>query len=75
MVIKDELTDRAKIITKGALEEMLSVSKYVEVDGQILEINDKILSKIHKEARKLNNEGMRVIGVSRKDDQDPEKRF
>ncbi|MGL4451220.1 MAG: magnesium-translocating P-type ATPase [Sarcina sp.] len=75
MVIKDELTDRAKIITKGALEEMLAVSKYVEVDGQILEINDKILSKIRKEARALNNEGMRVIGVSIKADQDPSKRF
>ncbi|MGL4760213.1 MAG: magnesium-translocating P-type ATPase [Sarcina sp.] len=75
IVIKDELTDRAKIITKGALEEMLLVSKYVEVDGQILEINDKILSKIRKEARDLNNEGMRVIGVSIKNDQDPNKRF
>ena len=75
VVIKDEFTDKAKIITKGALEEMLSVSKYVEVDGQILEINDKILSKIRKEARALNNEGMRVIGVSIKNDQDPEKRF
>ncbi|MGL5575137.1 MAG: magnesium-translocating P-type ATPase [Sarcina sp.] len=75
VVIKDETTNKAKLITKGALEEMLCVSKYVEVDGQILEVNDKILSKIRKEARALNNEGMRVVGVAIKPDQDPSKRF
>ncbi|WP_297631967.1 magnesium-translocating P-type ATPase [uncultured Clostridium sp.] len=54
------------LITKGAFEEMLQVSKYVELNGQLLEINDKIISNLKKKVDYLNSEGMRVIGLSTK---------
>ncbi|MGL5577351.1 MAG: magnesium-translocating P-type ATPase, partial [Sarcina sp.] len=56
----------SKVITKGAFEEMLSISKYVEMNGELLEINDKITYDLKKKIEKLNLEGMRVIAVAKK---------
>ena len=75
IIIKDQNTGMAQVITKGALEEMLQVSKYVEVDGQTIELNEKLIKKLRNQVKELNNEGMRVIGVARKDNQDPNKKF
>ncbi|MCL2479152.1 MAG: magnesium-translocating P-type ATPase, partial [Treponema sp.] len=54
------------LITKGAVEEMLSVSAYADDQGEVVpmtaEIRDKILDTCHK----LNERGMRVLGLARK---------
>ncbi|MGL5635181.1 MAG: magnesium-translocating P-type ATPase [Sarcina sp.] len=75
VVVKENLSNKIEVITKGAYEEMLKVSKYAEINGQVVEIDAKILSKLQKEARKLNNEGMRVIGVARKDSNSEQERY
>ncbi|MGL4742237.1 MAG: magnesium-translocating P-type ATPase [Sarcina sp.] len=54
------------LITKGAFEEMLSISKYIEMDGKLLEIDSKIISNLKKRIDALNLEGMRVIGVAKR---------
>lgn len=54
------------LVTKGAFEEMLQVSKYVELNGKLLEINDKIVYELKKIVDSLNSEGMRVIGIAKK---------
>ena len=75
VIVDDEETGLAQIITKGALEEMLAVSKFAEVNGKVVEITKELEDKIRYEVKKLNAQGMRVIGVSRKGNQLKDKKF
>lgn len=54
------------LITKGAFEEMLQVSKYIELNGETLEIDSKIIANLKKKVDKLNLGGMRVIAVAKR---------
>ena len=56
----------ATLVTKGAFEEMLQISKYVEVNGELVEKNEKIISDLKKKIERLNLEGMRVIALAKR---------
>ena len=58
--------DGLQIITKGAIEEILDMSKNAEYDGKIIPITNELKSNIKNISKKLNQEGMRVIGVCSK---------
>ena len=65
VVLKDK-NSKIQLITKGAIEEMLYISSYVEDDGKVLPLTKEIREKIIKTVNKLNSEGMRVIGIAQK---------
>ncbi|WP_432205114.1 magnesium-translocating P-type ATPase [Cetobacterium somerae] len=65
-VIVEDLLGERTMITKGAIEEMLYISNFVEIDGKTIPINDEIESKIKELVSNLNNDGMRVIGIGKK---------
>lgn len=65
VVLKDK-NDKIQMITKGAIEEMVQICKYVEYDGNVIELNDKIKEEILKTALDLNDDGMRVLGLAQK---------
>ncbi|WWU64251.1 magnesium-translocating P-type ATPase [Clostridium baratii] len=65
VVLKDK-NSKIQLITKGAIEEMLDISSYVEDDGKVLPLTNEIREKIIKTVNKLNSEGMRVIGIAQK---------
>ena len=52
------------LITKGALEEMLSISDYCEFEGKIIPINEDLKNMIIKKNRELNEKGLRVLGIA-----------
>lgn len=52
------------LITKGALEEMLSISDYCEFEGKIIPINEDLKNMIIKKNRELNEKGFRVLGIA-----------
>ncbi|AEB06559.1 magnesium-translocating P-type ATPase [Coriobacterium glomerans PW2] len=56
-----------QIITKGAVEEMISICDFVERDGHAVELTDEIKRSVLKKADELNEDGMRVVVVARKD--------
>ena len=56
------------MVTKGALEEMLAISSYVEYKNQITELTEEIRQEILAEVAQLNEQGLRVLGVSYKSD-------
>jgi Mg2+-importing ATPase len=56
------------MITKGALEEMLSVCRYVEYEGQILPLSEDLDEEILATVRRYNLDGMRVLGIAQKTD-------
>ncbi|TVW77839.1 HAD family hydrolase, partial [Streptococcus pneumoniae] len=53
-----------------ALEEMLSVSTYVEYKGEIKRLTDEVRQEVLAEVAQLNEQGLRVLGVSYKTDLD-----
>ena len=69
VIVKDE-DGVVSMVTKGALEEMLSVSTYVEYKGEIKRLTDEVRQEVLAEVTQLNEQGLRVLGVSYKTDLD-----
>ncbi|MDR2748826.1 MAG: magnesium-translocating P-type ATPase, partial [Bifidobacteriaceae bacterium] len=59
-------TGKTKLITKGAVEEMLAISRYVEYGGKVQELNLDLKNLIIKNVEDLNDDGMRVVAVAQK---------
>ncbi len=57
---------KTQLITKGAIEEMISISSYVDYEGEILPMNEETKKIILEKVDSLNERGMRVLGVSQK---------
>ena len=64
------VTDGTKkqLITKGAVEEILSISSLVDYKGQVATLTKDIKENILKISKKLNQEGLRVVAVCQKND-------
>lgn len=67
VVVGDE-AGRTRMITKGALEEILSICSSVELAGQVLPLTDELEAEVLERGRSLSDDGMRVLGVARKDE-------
>lgn len=70
VVVKDH-NGKTQMITKGAVEEMLSISSYIERDGKILELTDDLRKYVMSKVNELNSQGMRVIAVAQKNNPSP----
>jgi len=55
-----------RIITKGAVEEMLNICSYVEISGQQVELTQEVRKQIKAATRDLNEDGLRVLVVAQK---------
>ncbi len=62
---------KTQMITKGAVEEMLSICSFAEYEEKVLPLTDDIKTYILKKVEKLNEEGMRVIAVAQKTNPSP----
>ena len=65
VIVKDE-HETVSLVTKGALEEMLTISSHAEYHGMITPLTDAIREEILAEVRQLNQQGLRVLGVAYK---------
>jgi Mg2+-importing ATPase len=63
VVLKDT-TGKSQIITKGALEEIVSICEYAEYKGKVIRIDQKLKEEVMKVAASLNEQGMRVIAIA-----------
>ena len=64
------VTDGTKkqMITKGAVEEILSICTMVDYKGEVTNITNKIKENIKKISKSLNKDGLRVVAVCQKND-------
>lgn len=62
---------KTQMITKGAVEEMLSVSSFAEYGGEVVPLTDDVRKYILKRVDELNEDGMRVIAVAQKSNPSP----
>lgn len=61
---------KKELITKGAVEEILNISSFVEYNGETSPITNEIKNNIKKIAKDLNKQGLRVVAVCKKYDID-----
>lgn len=74
VVVEDE-TGKTQMITKGAVEEMLTISSYVEYKRKVVELTEERKKFVLDKVKDLNNNGMRVIAVSQKTNPSPVGEF
>ncbi|MCQ8212133.1 magnesium-translocating P-type ATPase [Cetobacterium somerae] len=55
-----------ELVTKGAVEEMINISSFIQQGNDIVPLTEDIESEIIEEVKKFNNQGLRIIGVSKK---------
>ena len=59
---------KKQLITKGAVEEILSICTMGDLQGQAVPLTNEIKNNIRKITKDLNKEGLRVVAVAQKND-------
>ena len=67
VVLKDE-TGKRQLITKGAVEEMMSVAKFIEIDGKVETITPEYEEIAMATYEKYNKQGLRILAVAQKNE-------
>ena len=67
VVLKDD-NGKRQLITKGAVDEIMSICSYVDIDGEIKELTDKLRKKIYSVYEKNNTDGLRILAIAQKND-------
>lgn len=67
--------EKRQLITKGAVEEILSICTMVDYKGQVSKITKEIKDNIKKISKQLNKEGLRVVAVCQKNDMENKSNF
>lgn len=74
-VVVEDKTGKTQMVTKGAVEEMLSICSFVEYEGKVESLTQEIINDISKTVGRLNDDGMRVIAVAQKTNPSPVGEF
>lgn len=61
---------KSQLITKGAVEEILSISTMIDYQGKISPITNQIKENMKRIAKELNKQGLRVVAVCQKNELD-----
>lgn len=67
-VVLEDRHGKRELITKGAVEELLTISSYVEMNGLVLPMDEKTRRIALETYEKYNAEGLRMIAVAQKND-------
>ena len=69
-VVQDK-TGKTQMVTKGAVEEMLSICTYAECDGSVQPLTDDVRRRILETVDDLNDKGFRVLAIAQKSNPSP----
>ena len=73
-VVQDK-AGKTQMVTKGAVEEMLSICAYAEQEGRVEPLTDALRSKILHTVDQLNDKGFRVLAIAQKSNPSPVDAF
>ncbi|WP_258078961.1 MULTISPECIES: magnesium-translocating P-type ATPase [Enterococcus] len=65
-VVVEDVAGKTQMITKGAIEEMLSISSYIDLGGIVSPLTKELRESVLAKVKDLNEDGLRVIGVAQK---------
>lgn len=63
--------DIVQMVTKGAVEEMLSICSFAECDGTVQPLTEEVRGRILKTVDELNDKGFRVLAIAQKSNPSP----
>ena len=67
-VVVEDKKNKKQLITKGAVEEILSICTLVDYQGNTSPLTKEIKENIKKISKNLNKDGLRVVAVCQKND-------
>ena len=67
VVLKDE-NGKRQLISKGAVDEILSICSYIDINGNAINLTEELAKKAYKTYEKNNHDGMRIIAIAQKND-------
>ena len=67
VVLKDE-NGKRQLITKGAVDEIVSICSFVDIDGTAIELTDELREKVYQVYEENNKEGLRVLAIAQKNE-------
>ena len=62
---------KTQMVTKGAVEEMLSICAFAECDGVVQPLTDAVRRRILRTVDSLNDKGFRVLAIAQKSNPSP----
>lgn len=65
-VVVEDRQGKRQIITKGAVEEMLEICSFAELQGTVHQLTPQLREQAHKVSEQMNKQGMRVLAVAQK---------
>jgi len=65
-VVVADKRGKTQMITKGAVEEMLSVCSFAEYGGKVEPLTTELKKEVLKTVDKYNNDGFRVLAIAQK---------
>ena len=65
-VVLESENGKRQLITKGAVEEIMSICKYVEHDGAVQLLDEEHMCEAMQVYEKNNHDGLRVIAIAQK---------
>ncbi|AMC93001.1 magnesium-translocating P-type ATPase [Erysipelothrix larvae] len=65
-VILEDSKGKRQLITKGAVEEILNLSKYIDRDGVVSEFDEETRKEAYEVYSQHNHDGLRMIAVAQK---------
>jgi Mg2+-importing ATPase len=70
-VVVEDQNGKRQMVTKGAVEEMLEISSFAEINGEVVPLNDDVRKQVLETVKDLNDDGMRVVAVAQKTNPSP----
>ena len=67
VVLRDE-NGKRQLITKGAVDEILNICSFIDIDGQAHELTNELREKAYKVYDKHNSDGLRVLAIAQKNE-------
>ena len=67
VVLRDD-NGKRQLITKGAVDEVLAICSFIDIDGVAIEMTPELRKKAYEVYEKNNDDGLRVLAVAQKNE-------
>ena len=65
VVLKDD-NGKRQLITKGAVDEIMAICSFIDIDGKAVEMTEKLRKQAYEVYEKHNHDGLRVLAIAQK---------
>ena len=67
VVLRDD-NGKRQLITKGAVDEVLDICSFIDIDGDAIDMTPELKKKAYEVYEKHNDDGLRVLAVAQKNE-------